>query len=163
MPRDPYLSNRCRELEELLNYAGAVAARDEKLGAHLANYLTVLITGVVEDCIEYLLLERAGRSGDTEVQNYVRENLRYFRNPRVPEIVGLLNRFSQEYGRAFTGRIPPGGKEADALKSVVDNKDNLGHKGTWKLDMTVGDVDDYYRRVVSILEALEAVLLPTAP
>ena len=70
----------------------------------------------------------------------------------------MLGQFSEAYQRTFTQRIPHNGTSADALKSIIDNKNNLAHVGTWKLQMTVADVDNYYHRIILILEALENIL-----
>ena len=157
--KDPSISQRCHEMEGLLADAAGWASRDEKLEAHLAAYLSVLITGMVEVCIEHLVSQRAGKAQDQEVQDFVSEALHQrFRNPDWGTINGLLGQFSTLYQQRFTERIPHDGSAATALNSIVDNKNSLSHTGIWKLQMTVADVDNYYRRILPILEALEDVL-----
>ena len=157
--KDPYISQRCREIEGLLTDAAGWASSDEKLGAHLAAYLSVLITGMVEDCIEYLVSQRVGKTQDREVQDFVSETLRQrFRNPDRGRISDLLKQFSTSYQQRFAKRIPHDGSAATALRSIVENKNSLSHTGTWKLQMTVADADNYYHRILPILEALEDVL-----
>jgi len=158
-PKDPYVASRCVEIELLLADAKGWAAHDEKLGAHLAAYLTVLITGVVEDCIEHLVLQTVSKTQDHEVRRFVGEVLgQRFRNPDWGKISGLLRQFSEEYQRQFTARIPHNSPAADALTSIVSYKNDLSHVGTWKLQLTVAEVDSYNHSIIPILEALEDIL-----
>ena len=155
----PYVSQRCREIEGLLRDAAGWSSSDKQLGAHLAGYLSVLITGMVEDCVEHLFSQRVVKAQDREVQDFVSKALQQrFRNPDWGTISGLLGQFSTSYQQRFAQRIPHNGSEATALESIVANKNSLSHTGIWKQQMTVADVDDYYRRILPILEALEDVL-----
>lgn len=139
--------------------ANVWTSRDARLGAVLAAYISVLIVGILEDCIEHLILVRVGKAGDNQIMNYVGKVLKdRFRNPDYGSISGLLGQFSEEYQRKFKGRIPPGGREGTALDSITENKNSLAHVGTWKYQMTVGDVEEYYRRIVPILGVMEEIL-----
>jgi hypothetical protein len=159
MLQDPYVVNRCTEVEAILIDAASWATKDAKLGACLAAYVSVLISGVVEDCIEHLVAQRASKVQDSEIHHYICHALDLrFRNPEFGTISGLLKEFSDEYQQKFTAKISPNGAEATALKSILDNKNSLAHVGTAKLQMTVSDVDGYYRRIIPILETLERIL-----
>lgn len=156
---DPHVIDRCAEIEGLLTEAAVWASQDAKLGAHLAAYITVLITGLLEDCIEYLVVQRVGKTQDSEVQNYVKAVIKErFRNPDWGAISGLLGQFSDNYKHEFGSKIRHDGSEADALNSIVTNKNSLAHIGTANLQVTVGNVDDYFRRIIPILEVVEQIL-----
>jgi hypothetical protein len=157
---DPYTIKRCSEIEVLLKDAAGWASDNEKLSAHLAAYISVLIMGVLEDCIEYLVAQRVSKTNDAEIQHYVGEILHQrFRNPDYGSISGLLKEFSEEYQQRFKERISHDGMEATALQGIVANKNSLAHGETEKLQMTVSDVDGYYHRIIPILEVLEQILV----
>ena len=61
--QDAYIARRCSEIDQLIQYAVIKSANDQELGAHLADYISVLINGVVEVTIEYGLTA-LGPSGD---------------------------------------------------------------------------------------------------
>lgn len=61
-PNDPYVFQRCIEIESAVSEAEQWAIGNEKLGAYLAGYLTVVICGVIEDCVEHLIGNRAGKA-----------------------------------------------------------------------------------------------------
>jgi hypothetical protein len=159
MLKNPYVSKRCAEIERLLTDAASWAKKDPKLGAHLASYICVLILGVLEDCVEHLIAQRVDKTGDNEIRNYIVKVIgERFKNPDWGAISGLLGEFSAEYKITFAHKIAHDSSEADALQGIVDNKNSLAHVGTSKLNLNVTDVDDYYHRVIPILETIEEIL-----
>jgi len=159
MLKNPYVLKRCTEIEGLLQYADTWSKKDAKLGAHLAAYISVLILGVLEDCIEHLVAQRIDKTGDKEIRNYISKVIgERFRNPDYGSISGLLGEFSTEYKTTFTHKIAHDGAEATALQGIVDNKNSLAHVGTSKLNLSVKDVQDYYSRITPVLEVLEQIL-----
>ncbi|OGP55547.1 MAG: hypothetical protein A2Y65_00890 [Deltaproteobacteria bacterium RBG_13_52_11] len=157
--KDPYVAGRCSELDILISDALSWADDDSKLAAHLAAYISVLIVGVFEDCIEHLIGSRAKKTEDHEIHNYiVRVTSQRFRNPSYAKIAEMLKDFSQAYQQTFKSTIAPNGNEADALQSLVDNKNALAHAGTAKLNLTLDDVSIYYRQSLPILQTLEQIL-----
>ena len=158
-PKDPYVVQRCAEIESNLVDAHNWSATDAKLGAYLAGYVTVLISGVVEDCVEYLVKQRAGRSNDPELTELVSQLLaESFRNPRSNYIAGLLRRFSLEYEERYQALVPLSSREA--LGSIIANRLSLTHTGTWRQPTTIADVQSYFGRIVPILAVVEEILLP---
>jgi len=156
---EPYIVARCNEIKILLANAKVWASINEKLGAHLAAYICVLIVGVMEDCIEHLIAQRVGQTGDKEITNYIRKVLgERFRNPEYGSISGLLKEFSDEYQQRFREKISHDGSESTALASIIGNKNSLAHVGTEKLQMSVEDVENYYHRIIPILETLEEII-----
>lgn len=159
MPKNPYVLKRCTEIEDLLKYADKWSKKDAKLGAHLAAYICVLFLGVLEDCIEKLIKDRANKSGDPEVYNFITTITKTrFRNPDRSAICEILGLFSTEYKEKFLQKIKANGSEDEALNDIVRNKNSLAHEGTGKLNLSVTDMSDYYYRVIPIVEAIEDVL-----
>ncbi len=157
---EPYLVNRCQEIEELLKEASKLESVDEKLAAHFAAYITVLIVGVLEDCIEHVFSNRASKTGDKEVAQYIVKVVGdRFKNPDWGAISGLLKEFSEDYQLKFKDKIPHDSKEATALAAILDNKNSLAHTGTKKLEISVVDATDYYYRILPILEAIESIVI----
>ncbi len=159
MPNNPYVLKRCAEIEGLLQYADSWSKKDEKLGAHLAAYICVLFLGVLEDCIEKLIKDRANKSGDLEVYNFIKTITHTrFKNPDRSAICEILGLFSNEYKVKFSQTIKANGSEDEALNDIVRNKNSLAHEGTGKLNLSVKDMSDYYKRVKPVIEAIEEVL-----
>ena len=155
--QQPYISQRCEEIHSILADAKIWSDSDSRLGAHLASYITVLISGVVEDCIEYLVKERARRGSDPEVAEFVSQLVeRSFRNPKSEGVADLLGMFSEEYQKRYLEAVPTNSREA--LGSIIANRMSLAHTGTTMQQNTVSDVADYFSRIVPILTAVEDIL-----
>ncbi len=161
MCKDTYLVTRCGEISSVIKDAKSWAAKDAMLGAHLATYINVLIVGLMEDCIEYIVLQRAKRTKDPEVEKYIGALIkRHFRNPDYGAICSLLSQFSDAYVRQFQTNIKQTGAEAVALESIMMNKTNLAHQGIYNISIDVKDVDNYFQRIEPILGEVEQLLIP---
>ena len=158
-PKDSYVAQRCAEIEANLVDAVGWSATDAKLGAFLAGYVTVLISGVVEDCVEYLVKQRADRSNDPELTELVSHLVAgSFSNPRSNYIARLLGMFSLEYEQRYQALVPLTSREA--LGSIMANRLSLAHTGTWRQQTTIADVQSYFARIVPIIAIVEEILLP---
>lgn len=158
MVRDSYVSERCSGIEERLRYALDKSKDDPSLGAYLADYISVLISGVVEDCVEHLVVRRASNTNDPHVEEFVRSSIdRQFRNPRSNDIAGVLGRFSKAYQDSYANSVSMEAREA--LGSIVSNRMSLAHQGRGNSKFTVGDVSRYFELIVGILEVVEGILL----
>jgi len=129
------------------------------LAAHLATYIDVYILGVLEESIELLLRERAHQSKDGFVANYICQDINdKFKNPRRNSIGEILKKFDPSYSTAFYARYDQNCSEIKALDSINEIKKNLAHMGAYDLKLTLNDVEDYFNRVIPILEFLESIL-----
>ena len=156
---DSYVGSRYSDIAQLVNDLEARAASDSRLAAHVAGYLDVLIVGAVEDSIEHLIDKRGRKTGDIEIEEYVRSAVRgSFRNPDWGAIAALLGQMSAQYKADFRSRIPPDGSTARALDSLLANKNALAHVGSSNLHLTIPDVRGYFERLESLFEAIETVL-----
>ena len=157
-PKDQYILQRCEEIQSNLADAKTWSASDARLGAYLAGYITILISGVVEDCIEYLVSERARRGNDAELATFVSHLFgQHFRNPRSEGVANLLSMFSESYRDQYLAAVPTRSREA--LGSIIANRMSLAHTGAWRHQTTVIEVEEYFANIIPILVAVEDILL----
>ena len=158
MIQSVYVANRCSEIDNTIQYAANKSANDPDLGAHLAGYISVLISGVVEDCIEHYVVERARKTNDTHVIEFVQTSIdQQFRNPKSDAIATVLKRFGTDYSQSYQKAVTQQAKEA--LSSVVNNRLSLAHQGTSRSNFTVNDVRGYFSQIVVLLEEVETILM----
>lgn len=156
--RTPYLLARFGEIDTALAKAVGWGRQDPELDAYLAGYLVVLLCGIFEDCIEHLLLERVRKTNDKELVSFVgRRVSQTFRNPDSGRIATFLEDFSSSYKDNYKKRVTD--SSAAALSSIVSNKNWLAHGETKKLQITIGDVTDFYLRSIPVFEAVEQILV----
>ena len=135
------------------------AQHDSSLGAHLATYIDIYILGVLEESIELLFRERARQSNDDCVINYICQDIdQKFRNPKRQSIGEMLKKFSADYSSAFYTKFADKCSEDEALNSINTIKKNLAHMGAYDLKLSLVDVEDYFNRVVPIIEEVESIL-----
>ena len=159
MPRDAYVAARCSEIDEILLYAADKGDTDPELGAHMAGYVSVLISGVVEDCIEHLVVQRARKVNDPQLQEFVRSSIaQQFRNPRSEDIANVIGQFSKDCQSSY--QLSVGQEAREALGSIVRNRMSLAHQGAPQSNFTVTDIQRYFALIVGIFEVVEGILLP---
>jgi hypothetical protein len=159
--RNTEISEKLADINTLLSHSKAWAATlpDARLAAHLATYIDVCLLGVLEESIELLLKERAHKPKDKCLANYICQDInKSFRNPRRQSIGELLKKFNPDYSEAFFTKFPPTCSEITALDGISVIKNNLAHRGAYDLKLTLQDVEDYYNRIIPILEEIESIL-----
>jgi hypothetical protein len=160
--RTSKVDNRLKEIEHAVNEADRLVGLDPVLDSFLAGYLVTFATGVYEDCIETLFVERANLAGDHAVAAFVRSTLdASFRNPDCAKLIEFLKRFDPVL--ASNSKASASTKDREGLDSIVRNKNALAHVGTCLA--TVRDVRDFTSRALHILELLETLLIkkPSSP
>ncbi|MFC1981446.1 hypothetical protein ACFLVN_04295 [Chloroflexota bacterium] len=158
--KEKYISDKCHEIDSLLRQARIWAEGDPKLAAHLATYANVIMLGMLEDCIEYMVRKRAQKSGDPEIEHYISNHVsNSFRNPSYSKICEVLGQFSSEYKSEFQSRIKHDSSAVEALNSILENKTNSAHLGLSNLNLSIDDANGYFLRVIPIIEVLEDLLI----
>ena len=159
MPKHPYIVSRCTEIEDMLDYAISQTQDNPRLGGHLAAHISVLVSGVVEDCIEYLVTERARQGNDPELAEFVRTSIDcQFRNPNSRAVAEMIGTFSVNYRDRYQSAVPTDSREA--LGSIMSNRLSLAHSGRSQNDFTLSEVKQYFELIVPIIEVVESILLP---
>lgn len=159
--RNTEISEKLADISTLLEDAKvwAGAQPDQSLAAHLATYIDVYILGVLEESIELLFRERAYRTKDDCVANYICQDINEsFRNPRRNSIGDVLKKFNPDFSDAFYRKFAEHCSEIEALVSINTIKKNLAHMGAYDLKLSLQDVEDYFSRVIPILEEIESIL-----
>ena len=129
---------------------------DQKLASMLSSYLVVSISGAYEDCIEYLFIQRSGKSSDKEIQNLVKSLIDlHFRNPNYGNIKKMVKALDSKYGTILRDKIAA--KNIDGINSIVTNKNNVAHGEV--SNATIRDIKNYHENALKIFKVLEEILL----
>lgn len=151
--RSQYIKDRMREIDIVIKDISSV--NDPRVLSYLASFLVVYGCGIYEDCIEYLFVEKARRSNDPDLSNFVSnylENL--FWNPKYKKIKELLGWYSGNYQTKFRGHLKD--KSIVGLDSIVENKNILVHTG--RFNITLNDFRQFHKSAKKIFGALETTL-----
>ncbi len=162
MAENKSVAERFNSIAQLIADANSWAVNDDRLGAHLGSYICVLLLGAVEYSVEELVSQRVSSNGDRELADYAIRILdQRFRNPNWAAIERLLGEFSESYRRSWVQRVPSNGLVGEALTRIVKIKNDLAHRGTTSLQVTLRDVQSYFERVSLAVDEFERIILPT--
>jgi len=154
MIKSQYLEDKFALIKRNITIAKSV--NDLHLASMLNGYLVVSISGIYEDCIEHLFIQRAGKKNDREMQNLIKTLIdRHFRNPNYDKVKDLVKALDSEQAENVLREIDIRSKQA--LDSIVNNKNSVAHGKV--SNATIGDIEGYHEDVLEIFEALEKILL----
>ena len=119
------------------------------------SYLVVLISGIYEDCIEYLINKRVDTIGDSEVSAFIEKTLDIqMRNPNWDNLMTVLGRFSKKWVTIMNKKI--NNRVKTDLNNIVNNKNAVAHGNTSGL--TLGEIKICNKNCKSIFEKLEKIM-----
>ena len=155
--KSQYLKDKFGSITKAIDKARSVSVNDPELVSMLSAYLIVLISGTYEDCIEHLFVQRALKSGDKELKNFVEKLIgAHFRNPHYERIKKWINFLNPLYGEKLDSKINT--KEREGINSIYTNRIDVAHYGK-ALKINLNDVTDYHSRSIKIFNVLENILL----
>ena len=153
--KDPYVEARFQEIEAVMQKAKSSSAGDVHLQAYLASYLVVLISGYYEDSVEHLVGVRAGKAGDADLQNFVKECAgKVFRSPKFENIRDLIGLFNISYKKTLEKQVEE--KARSAIASIVNHRHSISHGKP--IDVTLGEVETFHSNSKQVFEVLENIL-----
>lgn len=154
MLRNPYVRNKFALIKDAINRIEKFKG-DRKIAVDLEAYLVVLLSGIYEDCFEYLINERTDRAGDAELSAFVEKTLDIqFRNPDWDTLTKVLGWFSDRWAKTLKKKIRNQAKTS--LNNIVTNKNAVAHGNTSNL--TLAEIKNCHRNCKSIFEKLEKIM-----
>lgn len=154
MINSKYLKEKFILIEENIEIAERV--NNLKFASMLSGYLVVYISGIYEDCIEYLFIQRAGINNDEEIKNFVKTLIdHHFRNPNYENIKKMVKALDPRYKDIFYEKI--NNENVVALNSIINNKNNIAHGKS--SNATIREIKNYHKNTLKIFEVLEEILL----
>lgn len=132
-----------------------IAGADSLTQSYLAKYLVVYVTGIYEQAIEEIVWEFASQTGQSEVENFVANQLdKNFRNPDMGNIINIVKQFSSGWAdqlRALDDR------NKNAIDSIVTNKNLIAH-GQSSI-ITIQDIKNFHTDATVVIEKIDNLFL----
>jgi hypothetical protein len=154
MLRNPYVRNKFALIKDAINRIEKFKG-DRKIAVDLESYLVVLLSGIYEDCLEYLINKRVNQAGDVEVSAFVEKTLDIqLRNPNWDNLTKVLGWFSKKWVTTLNKKIRNRAKTD--LNNIVTNKNAVAHGNTSNL--TLAEIKNCHKYCKSIFEKLEKII-----
>jgi hypothetical protein len=128
---------------------------DAQIQSDWAKYVCVLVSGFLEQSVQTLCVDYARtRCGSTQVTHFVAEHVAWFQNAKMEKLLTLLWEFDPKFRETIENDTR--GKLADAVNSVVQNRNLIAHGQ--HVGMSPATIIDWYKSVVTVIDKVEAVL-----
>jgi hypothetical protein len=129
---------------------------DDELRAELTKYLCVLSSGLVEIACRDILDRYATKRSSPTIRRFVASRLSDFQNPKVGKICELLGGFDPTL--ATTWREALSDEQADAIDSIVNNRNQIAHGRSIGLSFDLWN--RYYKSALQVLTSMELHFTP---
>lgn len=149
----PKVESAIRVCKEHLDNTRAKGTEIESI---LTKYLLVYICGAYEIEIKRMVTQRAGKTGDKEIESFVMNTIKTFRSLRMKDIrESLLGRFSDACEAAFDSKVT--GTEAETrFTNIILNRHSIAHGR--EIHMTFDELLESYYKAGTVLTAIEDAL-----
>ncbi len=133
--------------------AKAAKVEDLELQGELARYAAVRTSGLIETTVRETFENYVQKRAAPEVQRFVSNRLRRFRNPTLKDILELAAEFSDSWRQALEA-LPP--EITAAVDSTVNTRNNIAHGGD--AGISLGKMHQYFDLVCDFLQELRQLL-----
>ena len=129
------------------------ASNDKEVTAMLTSYFIVYVCGIYENIVEQLIIQRAHKTKDKEIENFMSALMdKYFRTTSYNNIQNLIKMFK---GEEYSMRVEQ--KSITALGSLVTNRNKVAH-GEYS-NATINDCKKWHEDAKKIFEEIKKTLL----
>ena len=130
---------------------------DDYTKSHVAQYLTVLCSGIFEDIIKNFVIELTHRESiNREIKEFVFKQIKKsFQNPSYENLKSFIEKFNDTWAKELRNRIED--KNIVALNSIVNNKNLIAHGNSSTI--TFPFIKQHYEDSKIIIEQLDSIIL----
>src|SRR4030042_2152826 len=122
----------------------------------LTKYLLVYICGAYETEIKNMITLRAARTGDKEIESFVKNTIKAFRSLKIEDIKGsLLGRFSDGCKSLFVSKIH-NTEAATRYSNIITNRHLVAHG--MEINITFDELVISYQKAGDVLAAIRDAL-----
>jgi hypothetical protein len=126
---------------------------DPELIAHWTRYLCVLLSGMIEVCVQEYFSDYALVRSERRVYSYVETQLHHLQNPKMEKIVSVAAMFDAVWAERL--RAQTDGELKDAIDSVVANRNLIAHGES--VGLSFDRLQEYHRRVCRVLDIVQTL------
>lgn len=129
--------------------------------ADWAKYLSVLVSGYLEQALKEILLEFAGRQNAARLQSYITGTWPESRNMKPANIREILNHFDQRWANEFDDWLQAGDQYKSEISSLVSSRNDIAHgKEANTNNVTLRSTRNRLRIALELVNFLENLILP---
>lgn len=152
----PIIAKKLEYIDNLFTYFNQQNL-DEEMKSHIAKYLTVIVSGTYEECVECIFRTYFhNQIRDSRIEHYLADVWldRTFRNPDSKNLITLMNNFDKSWSEIIQQKY---NSELQSLNNIKTNKDTIAHGGN--SNVTMKDIYAWYTESKEIILEVGQVVL----
>lgn len=147
------IQSQINQLDTL--YAFVDQQEDDEVKAHLARYLCIRTSGLMESCVKLIVKGYVYKKCPEPVESFVNSHVARLNNVEIDKISSLLSLFSVEWKNRFEEFTY--GQLATSLNSVVGIRHSLAHNFN-NPGITIRQLQSYWNDIKIIISFLQSLL-----
>lgn len=152
---DLAVSEYIRKLDNIFKLANKIDKDDDELRAHMAKYLCIRISGLLETFFKKQIANYLNGATPKAVENYVNNQFKQFTSVNSNKISKTLSLFSEDWATKFNENISE--QQKAALDAIVANRHDLAHGKD--PGITLNRIENYYRDIKDVIALLELIIV----
>ena len=147
------LNRRYQRLDTLFHQVEEASASNQELYSHWAKYLTVLVSGFVEECVEEIFSNYVDNCSNTKTASFVKSSIAGMRsNPNYEKLRKIVSMFDTNWANLLDEYSKQEGRQ-DALNSVMNVRHAVAHGRD--TGITMSSLRSYFDKCTEILIFVE--------
>lgn len=148
------LNRQAAALRHLIKRVGHdPSTRALEMQGHWARYICVLTSGYVENAVRDIYGQYIRKNSYSEpVIRFTTKQLDGIQNPRPERLIKIASTFDPAWGRALEAYLDQDYR-SDAINSIMSHRHLIAHGRS--SNITVGQIDQYLRKVIEVAEYME--------
>ncbi|WP_290494197.1 HEPN domain-containing protein [Hyphomonas sp. UBA4494] len=137
---------------------------DPEEQAHWAKYLSVLISGYLEQSIKEILLEFTSTHGAVRLSHYIEATWPESRNMKTSNIKEILEKFEHSWGERFVAWLDLNETFKSEINSLISGRNDIAHgKEANTTNVTLRSTRTRLQIAFDVVEFLEELVLSPEP
>jgi hypothetical protein len=129
---------------------------DELIKAHLAQYLCVIVSGIIENTCARMLSIYVEKTASPATAGYAKTRLAQFQNANPTKIEELVGAFSRDWRDKLISYWQ--GEIRDSVNSIINNRHNVSHGR--QATVTLAQILAWTKNAEKFCEKLEEIIIP---
>ncbi len=143
-------------LESLYKRFEEEQVTNPEIGAQLARYFAILVSGLVEQSFRTLLYEFS-KSQNPRIVRFVNLRIKRIMNTGTERLASILSAFDTDWGVKLKHFLDANGR-GEAVDSIINVRNSVSHGQD--LGITLRRAKDYMSKCIEVLEFIEKLLMP---
>lgn len=144
-----------------LNELAQRSPEDSEDQAHWAKYLSVLISGYLEQSIKDVLFEYTAAYQAIRLGKYIEDTWPKSRGMKTSNILLILKQFDESWGESFLAWLNDNDQYKDKINSLIQNRHDIAHgKEANTTNVTLPSARTKLEIAFDLVDFLENLILP---